>query len=87
MMNPSQLSEPLRSNDAVVICGCNFPNCPRTTIYEAIERDFGITFVPDATSAVYDRGLEELRGIGVTIRDAKESVSWLRERLLIDEAI
>jgi nicotinamidase-related amidase len=58
--------------DAVVICGCNFPNCPRTTIYEASERDFRITFVPDATSAVYDRGLEELRGIGVTIRDANQ---------------
>ncbi len=24
--------------DTVVACGCNFPNCPRTTIYEASER-------------------------------------------------
>ena len=28
--------------NTVVICGCNFPNCPRTTIYEASERDFRI---------------------------------------------
>jgi len=25
--------------DTVLVCGCNFPNCPRTTIYEASERD------------------------------------------------
>jgi nicotinamidase-related amidase len=42
------------------ICGCNFPNCPRATIYEASERDFRIVFVPDATSGVYPRGLAEL---------------------------
>jgi nicotinamidase-related amidase len=28
--------------NTVVVCGCNFPNCPRTTIYEASERDFRI---------------------------------------------
>jgi nicotinamidase-related amidase len=65
--------------DTVVVCGCNFPNCPRTTIYEASERDFNIVFLHDATSGVYARGLEELRGIGVIIQDADECASWLGE--------
>jgi hypothetical protein len=25
--------------NTVVVCVCNFPNCPRTTIYEASERE------------------------------------------------
>jgi nicotinamidase-related amidase len=65
--------------DTVVVCGCNFPNCPRTTIYEASERDFNIVFLHDATSGGYARGLEELRGIGVVIQDADECASRLRE--------
>jgi nicotinamidase-related amidase len=44
--------------DTVLVCGCNFPNCPRTTIYEASAL-FQIVFVPDATSGAYERGLEE----------------------------
>jgi nicotinamidase-related amidase len=39
-----------------VICGCKFPNWPRTTIYEASERDFQIVFVPDATSGAMSAG-------------------------------
>jgi nicotinamidase-related amidase len=31
--------------NTLVVCGCNFPNCPRTTIYEASERDFRIVLV------------------------------------------
>jgi nicotinamidase-related amidase len=26
----------------LVFCGCNFPNCPRTSIGEASERDFRV---------------------------------------------
>jgi nicotinamidase-related amidase len=26
--------------NTVIVCECNFPNCSRTTIYEASERDF-----------------------------------------------
>jgi nicotinamidase-related amidase len=77
----TRLEERLRARDVdtLVVCGCNFPNCPRTTIYEASERDFHVVFVSDATSAVYERGLEELRRIGVAVRDTDECVSWLRE--------
>jgi nicotinamidase-related amidase len=76
------LEERLRTLDVdtVVICGCNFPNCPRTTIYEASERDLEIVFVSNATSGVYERGLEELRGLGVVVLDTDECLSWLRTR-------
>jgi len=43
--------------------GCNFPNCPRTSIYEASERDFRIVVVEDAISRIYDKGIEELKNI------------------------
>lgn len=63
------------SIDTVIVCGCNFPNCPRTTMYEASGRDFKIVF-KDATSLVYDKGLEELKKIGVSIKDTNECLSW-----------
>lgn len=62
----------------VVVSGCNFPNCPRTTIYEASERDFRIVAVTDAISGTYDRGREELKGIGVSLIGADECVKAVR---------
>ncbi len=56
--------------DTVVVCGCNFPNCPRTTVYEASERDFRIGLVTDATSGLYPRARDELDGIGVHLLTA-----------------
>jgi nicotinamidase-related amidase len=64
-------------SDTVVFAGCNFPNCPRTSIYEASERDFRIVLVSDAMSGVYDRGVDECRAIGVAVRDVSETLSWL----------
>lgn len=66
-----------REVDTVVVCGCNFPNCPRTTVYEASARDFRIVFVADATSGTYERGIAELEGIGVAVGDAAATVEWL----------
>ena len=63
--------------NTVVITGCNFPNCPRTTIYEASERDFRIVLVKDATSQTYDKALEEMMSIGVSVMDTNECLTWL----------
>jgi len=63
--------------NTVVVCGCNFPNCPRTTIYEASERDFEVVLAKNATSLVYDIRLQELRNIGVSLMDADECIAWL----------
>jgi nicotinamidase-related amidase len=64
-------------SDTVVFAGCNFPNCPRTSIYEASERDFRIVLVSDAVSGLYDRGAEECRAIGVDVRDLSATLDWL----------
>ncbi|MGQ4557383.1 isochorismatase family protein [Halobellus sp. GM3] len=68
-----------RSLDTIVVCGCNFPNCPRTTIYEASERDYRIVFVPDATSGVYERGVRELEDIGVAVKETEDTIEWVTE--------
>lgn len=68
-----------RTVNTLVICGCNFPNCPRTTVYEASERDYRIGFVPDATSKTYSRGLDELTNIGVAVMDTEETCEWITE--------
>jgi nicotinamidase-related amidase len=64
--------------NTVVICGCNFPNCPRTTVYEASERDFRVVLISDATSNVYGRGLQELNKIGVELMTSDDCVVALK---------
>lgn len=53
--------------DSLVFMGCNYPNCPRTSIYEASERDFKIIMVEDAISGLYARGKDEMSNIGVRL--------------------
>jgi nicotinamidase-related amidase len=64
-------------SNTLVFAGCNFPNCPRTSIYEASERDFRIVLVSDAISGLYDRGIEECRAIGVEVLGLSETLDWL----------
>jgi nicotinamidase-related amidase len=56
---------------SLAFTGCNFPNCPRTSIYEASERDFRIVLVEDAVSGLYDRGRKEMTDIGVVLMSAE----------------
>lgn len=55
--------------NSIIFSGCNFPNCPRTSIYEASERDFRIALAQDAVSGLYPRGKTELENIGVRVED------------------
>lgn len=57
----TQLEEFLveRGIDTLIFTGCNFPNCPRTSMYEASERDFKVVMTADAISGVYDQGNQE----------------------------
>jgi nicotinamidase-related amidase len=68
------LEEHLRQMGVTTLAfaGCNFPNCPRTSIYEASERDFRVVLVADAVSGLYERGIEEMRGIGAAVMAAAE---------------
>ncbi len=65
----TRLEEFLRERDVdtLVFSGCNYPNCPRTSIYEASERDFRIVLVKDAMSQLYPKGEDEMLNIGVSI--------------------
>jgi nicotinamidase-related amidase len=66
-----------RSVDTVVIAGCNFPNCPRTTIYDATQRDFRVLTVGDAISGIDEQGVRELQDIGVAVADTADVVADL----------
>jgi nicotinamidase-related amidase len=57
---------------SLAFAGCNFPNCPRASIYEASERDFRIVLVEDAISGLYDRGRDEMRNIGVVLMNSEQ---------------
>jgi nicotinamidase-related amidase len=70
-----------RGLTTLVFSGCNFPNCPRTSIYEASERDFRVVLARDAISGLYERGEKELRAIGVRLMRAAEIVEHLGPRL------
>jgi nicotinamidase-related amidase len=61
----------------LVFSGCNFPNCPRASIYEASERDFRIVLVRDAVSGLYERGEQEMQAIGVGLMEADALVAAL----------
>jgi nicotinamidase-related amidase len=76
----TSLEEHLREAgvSTVVFSGCNFPNCPRTSIYEASERDFRVVVVRDALSGIYERGEQELLNIGVELLTAHGVASCVR---------
>jgi len=72
--------------DTLFVAGCNFPNCPRTTMYEASERDYKIAMMPSAISGIYDRGLQEMRNIGIHIFDDLALVNFfLKSGIIITE--
>ncbi|MEU4421808.1 isochorismatase family cysteine hydrolase [Actinoplanes sp. NPDC024001] len=56
-----------RQVDTVVVAGCNLPNCPRATLFEASERDFRTVLAEDAVSQVSAERLADLAGIGVVL--------------------
>ncbi|MGA8182156.1 MAG: isochorismatase family cysteine hydrolase [Terriglobia bacterium] len=55
-----------------IFTGCNFPNCPRTSVMEASERDFRIVLVRDAVSGFTERDETEMVRIGVTVLTTEE---------------
>lgn len=61
--------------DTIVAAGCNYPNCPRATIYEASERDYRIVLLTDAVSGLDEHGRGEMSAIGVTLRTAEDLVT------------
>jgi nicotinamidase-related amidase len=62
----------------VVVSGCNYPNCPRATLYDASARDFRSVLISDAVSRFDDRGQHEMNDIGVFVVDAAAFVASTR---------
>jgi nicotinamidase-related amidase len=58
--------------DTVVVAGCNLPNCPRATLFDASERDFRTVLAKDAVSQTTDERLSDLARIGVNVMDSTE---------------
>ena len=54
-----------RGVTTVVVAGCNLPNCPRATLFDASERDYRTVLVTDATSQTTPERLADLSLIGV----------------------
>src|SRR5208337_2062833 len=63
-----------QSVSTLVFSGCNFPNCPRTSIYEASERDFRVVLVDDAISGLYDQGRQEMKNIGIEVLSTSQVI-------------
>lgn len=62
----------------VVVAGCNLPNCPRATLFDASERDFRTVLVSDATSQCTPQRLADLELIGVNVLDTDQVCAGLR---------
>jgi nicotinamidase-related amidase len=65
---------------SLTIIGCNYPNCPRTTLYEASDRDFRICLVEDAVSGLDERGCQEMGNVGVHVLSSEEVLAQLSQR-------
>ncbi|MEV6345487.1 isochorismatase family cysteine hydrolase [Actinoplanes sp. NPDC051851] len=66
-----------RGVDTVVVAGCNLPNCPRATLFEASERDFRTVVVPDAVSQSTPERVADLELIGVRAVPLVEALAAL----------
>lgn len=76
----TRLEEVLRSLDisTIVFAGCNYPNCPRTSLYEASERDFRLVAIADGISMFDERGRQEAENIGVMLMDSATCTRVMR---------
>lgn len=54
-------------SDTVAVIGQNFPNCPRTTIFQALDHDLRAIAVSDCLANRDQPGLDALRAVGVKV--------------------
>jgi nicotinamidase-related amidase len=62
----------------IVVVGVNLPNCPRTTMYDAIGLDYDVVAVADALATTSDEthrvNLQDLAAVGVRVATAEEVI-------------
>lgn len=66
-----------RQVTSVLIAGCNLPNCPRATLFDATERDLRAGVVTDAVSQTTPDRLADLALIGVQQLTAEDAMHQL----------
>ncbi|WP_229123695.1 isochorismatase family protein [Enemella evansiae] len=71
--------------DTIVVAGCNLPNCPRATLFDATERDFRSVLVVDAVSQLSDERLTDLEAIGVRLLQTRHVVDQLVQELRTEQ--
>lgn len=79
----TSLDEQLRGLgvDTLVVAGCNLPNCPRATLFDATERDYRTVLVTDAVSQCTTERLADLELIGVqpmSLSDLRDALTAVR---------
>ncbi|MGW5260414.1 cysteine hydrolase family protein [Microbispora sp. NPDC004025] len=70
-----------RAVSTVVVAGCNYPNCPRSTLVDATERDLRAVAVRDALSGWTADADREMTGMGIVCLDTSEVVAATRSRV------
>jgi nicotinamidase-related amidase len=63
--------------DTVVVAGCNYPNCPRGTLFGASERDYRAVLVNDAVSQWTQHARTELGNLGVVTATIRKVLTQL----------
>jgi len=61
-----------RNINTVAVIGTYFPNCVRSTIYDATALDLRVVVVPEAVAGIHDRGIAELKTIGCLVMRVEE---------------
>ncbi|MEU7748908.1 isochorismatase family cysteine hydrolase [Nonomuraea sp. NPDC049158] len=70
-----------RAVSTVVVAGCNYPNCPRSTLVDATERDLRTVAVRDALSGWTIDADREMTGMGIACLDTSEVIAAIRARV------
>lgn len=65
--------------DTVVVAGCNLPNCPRATIFDATARDYRVVMPSDGLSRVTAERWHDLLGLGAVGATASEIITELAQ--------
>lgn len=65
----------------IAVCGTQYPNCIRTTVYDAVAHGYLVTVLTDATSAqtpeIAEANIRDMRNIGVECTTVKQFMQHL----------
>ncbi|HET6297008.1 MAG TPA: isochorismatase family cysteine hydrolase [Kribbella sp.] len=74
----TELLAHLQDVSTVVVAGCNYPNCPRSTMIDATERDLRTVAARDALSQWTPAAPDELDALGIAVCSTEVVLSALK---------